>query len=474
MCAVWRADAAPRGPLPPTCARPGHLAVQQGACAVVGLAHAKSRSGGLQRTRAFEGIVAERPGVAPSRAAAEGGSAPAAEEPVARAFQPQRCADFDCHPDRLPHADCLKVGQVGALAYCGLVVARWRRPAPGVGRGGTGGEVAPEVALVDLQPLRGGGGMLAGSTAQLQMRDAYTGEMRTWAPLPAANSGQWLLASDNIGRLACLHATTFPDQGSRACNAIEVRMAADLSVLRTIDLKDQSGLYLSDTGRTSVGLGLWAAGVYVLDHPSEPVASAWRSSARLPRVHVFNATSGAHARSWDLSWTCCDRCRRGLLHSSREGLVLERLLSLCVGACGVFVLSLEHGSSASCSKDLEGSCTTNCSPPLSSATLSLGEFFSGRQSGQAALVLRLYTHQGEPLLTMDLAQAVPAAARGTLWRCESASIGPALEGHGEGAEWLYVTGRRSTSAVLSADAEPQPQWNESSCVGFVWAFGFHA
>lgn len=466
VCAVWRADAALRRSLPLTCALPGHLAVPQGVCAVVGLAHAKSRSGGLQRTRAFEGFVAEKPGVAPPRAEADGGSAPASEEPAVRVFRPQRCADFDCQPDRLPHADCLKVGQVGALAYCGLVAAGWRSPAAGVQRGVPGGEVAPEVALVDLQPLRGGGGVLAGSTAQLQMRDACTGKMRTLAPLPTANSGRWLLASDSIGRLACLHAATFPDQGSRACNAIEVRAVADLSVLRTIDLKDRSGLYASDTGRMSVGLGLWGGEAYVLDHSSEPVASAWRSSARLPRVLVFSASSGAHARSWDLSWACCSR--HELLHSFREGLVLERLLSLCVGACGVYVLSLEHDSSASCSNDLEGSCTTNCSP---SATL--GEVF-GRQFGQAALVLRLYTHQGEPLLTMDLAQVVPAAARGALWRCESASIGPALEGHGEGAEWLYVTGRRSTSAVLSADAVPhaQPQWDESSCAGFVWAFGF--
>lgn len=419
-----------------------------------------SRSGGLQRMRAFEGILAERPGVAPSRAEADSGSAPALEEPAGREFRPQRCADFDCQPDRLPHADCLKVGQVGALTYCGLVVA------------GSRGWPAPEVAVIDLQPLRGGGGMLAGSTAQLQMRDACTGEMRTVAPLPTANSGQWLLASDNVGRLACLHATSFPDQGSRACNAVEVRAAADLSVLRTIDLKDQSGLYPSDTGRMSVGLGLWSSEVYVLDHSSEPVTSARRSSARLPRVLVFDATSGAHARSWDLSWARC--FRHELLHSFREGLVLERLLALCVGACGVYVLSLEHGSSASCSKDLEGSCTTNCSP---SATLSFEEAFELPPSpratvGEAALVLRLYTHQGEPLLTMDLAQAVPAAARGALWRCESASIGPALEGHGEGAEWLYVTGRRSTSAV--ADAVPQPQWDDSSCVGFVWAFGFRA
>ena len=220
-------------------------------------------------------------------------------------------------------------------------------------------------------------------------------------------------------------------------------MAADLSVLRTIDPcidpTDAHGLHPSDAGRTSAGLALWGGEAYVLDHPSAALASAWRSSACLPRVRVFNATSGAHARSWEL------------LRSSREGLVLARLLSLCVGACGVFVLSLEHGSSAS------------SHPPSQ----------SGRQ---AALVLRLYTHQGEPLLTTDLAQRVPAAARGALWRCESASIGPALEGHGEGAEWLYVTGRRSTSAVLNADADaaPQPQWDESSCVGFVWAFGFRA
>ena len=218
-------------------------------------------------------------------------------------------------------------------------------------------------------------------------------------------------------------------------------MAADLSVLRTIDpcidRTDAQGLHPSDAGRTSSGLALWGGEAYVLDHPLEALASAWCSSACLPRVRVFNATSGAHARSWEL------------LRSSREGLVLARLLSLCVGACGVFVLSLEHGSSAS------------SHPPS--------------QSGhQAALVLRLYTHQGEPLLTTDLAQRVPAAARGALWRCESASIGPALEGHGEGAEWLYVTGRRSTSAVLNADAAPQPQWDESSCVGFVWAFGFRA
>ena len=220
-------------------------------------------------------------------------------------------------------------------------------------------------------------------------------------------------------------------------------MAADLSVLHTIDpcidRTDAQGLHPSDAGRTSAGLALWGGEAYVLDHPSAALASAWCSSACLPRVRVFNATSGAHARSWEL------------LRSSREGLVLARLLSLCVGACGVFVLSLEHGSSAS------------SHPPSQ----------SGRQ---AALVLRLYTHQGEPLLTTDLAQRVPAAARGALWRCESASIGPALEGHGEGAEWLYVTGRRSTSAVLNADADaaPQPQWDESSCVGFVWAFGFRA
>ena len=218
-------------------------------------------------------------------------------------------------------------------------------------------------------------------------------------------------------------------------------MAADLSVLRTIDPyidpTDAQGMHPSDAGRTSAGLALWGGEAYVLDHPSEALASAWCSSACLPRVRVFNATSGAHARSWELP------------HSSREGLVLARLLSLCVGACGVLVLALEHGSSAS------------SHPPS--------------QSGhQAALVLRLYTHQGEPLLTTDLAQRVPAAARGALWRCESASIGPALEGHGEGAEWLYVTGRRSTSAVLNADAAPQPQWDESSCVGFVWAFGFRA
>ena len=220
-------------------------------------------------------------------------------------------------------------------------------------------------------------------------------------------------------------------------------MAADLSVLRTIDpcidRTDAQGLHPSDAGRTSAGLALWGGEAYVLDHPLEALASAWCSSACLPRVRVFNATSGAHARSWELP------------HSSREGLELARLLSLCVGACGVFVLSLEHGSS------------TSSHPPSQ----------SGRQ---AALVLRLYTHQGEPLLTTDLAQRVPAAARGALWRCESASIGPALEGHGEGVEWLYVTGRRSTttSAVLNADAAPQPQWDESSCVGFVWAFGFRA
>ena len=218
-------------------------------------------------------------------------------------------------------------------------------------------------------------------------------------------------------------------------------MAADLSVLRTIDpyidRTDAQGLQPFDAGRTSAGLALWGGEAYVLDHPSAALASARCSSARLPRVRVFNATSGAHARSWELP------------RSSREGLELARLLSLCVGACGVFVLSLEHGSSAS------------SHPPS--------------QSGhQAALVLRLYTHQGEPLLTTDLAQRVPAAARGALWRCESASIGPDLEGHGEGAEWLYVTGRRSTSAVLNADAAPQPQWDESSCVGFVWAFGFRA
>merc|ERR1712097_179938 len=91
-----------------------------------------------------------------------------------RAFQPQRCSDFDCQPDRLPHADCLKVGEVGALAYCGLVAARWRDSAPAVEQAGAGGEVAPEVVLVDLQPLRGGG-RLAGPSAQLQVRDACTG-----------------------------------------------------------------------------------------------------------------------------------------------------------------------------------------------------------------------------------------------------------------------------------------------------------
>ena len=224
-------------------------------------------------------------------------------------------------------------------------------------------------------------------------------------------------------------------------------MAADLSVLRTIDPcidpTDAQGVHPSDAGRTCAGLALWGGEAYVLDHPSAALASARCSSACLPRVRVFNATSGAHARSWELP------------HSSREGLVLARLLSLCVGACGVLVLSLEHGSSAGSS--------ASSHPPSQ----------SGRQ---AALVLRLHTHQGEPLLTTDLAQRLPAAARGAPWRCESASIGPALEGHGEGAEWLYVTGRRSTttSAVLNADAAPQPQWDESSCVGFVWAFGFRA
>ena len=228
---------------------------------------------------------------------------------------------------------------------------------------------------------------------------------------------------------------------------IEVRAAADLSVLRTIDPcidpTDAQGVHPSDAGRTCAGLALWGGEAYVLDHPSAALASARCSSACLPRVRVFNATSGAHARSWELP------------HSSREGLVLARLLSLCVGACGVLVLSLEHGSSAGSS--------ASSHPPSQ----------SGRQ---AALVLRLHTHQGEPLLTTDLAQRLPAAARGALWRCESASIGPALEGHGEGAEWLYVTGRRSTttSAVLNADAARQPQWDESSCVGFVWAFGFRA
>ena len=228
---------------------------------------------------------------------------------------------------------------------------------------------------------------------------------------------------------------------------IEVRAAADLSVLRTIDPcidpTDAQGVHPSDAGRTCAGLALWGGEAYVLDHPSAALASARCSSACLPRVRVFNATSGAHARSWELP------------HSSREGRVLARLLSLCVGACGGLVLSLEHGSSAGSS--------ASSHPPSQ----------SGRQ---AALVLRLHTHQGEPLLTTDLAQRLPAAARGALWRCESASIGPALEGHGEGAEWLYVTGRRSTttSAVLNADAAPQPQWDESSCVGFVWAFGFRA
>ena len=224
-------------------------------------------------------------------------------------------------------------------------------------------------------------------------------------------------------------------------------MAADLSVLRTIDPcidpTDAQGVHPADAGRTCAGLALWGGEAYVLDHPSAALASAWCSSACLPRVRVFNATSGAHARSWELP------------HSSREGLVLARLLSLCVGACGVLVLSLEHGSSSGSS--------ASSHPPSQ----------SGRQ---AALVLRLHTHQGEPLLTTDLAQRLPAAARGAPWRCESASIGPALEGHGEGAEWLYVTGRRSTttSAVLNADAAPQPQWDESSCVGFVWAVGFRA
>ena len=444
VCAVWRADAAARGALLRAGARPGHLAARQRACALIGLAHARSRSGGLQRTRAFEGLAAQRLGGAPSRAgvdgSAEGGGGRPSEAMAERVFEPQRCADFDFQPGRLPHADCLKVGEVGALAYCGLVAARWRNPTPAVQQGGAGGEVAPEVApevaLVDLQPLRGGGRGLASPCAQLQMRDACTGEVRAVAPLPSAIWGRWLLASDAAGRLACLRATASPDQGSKACSAIEVRAAADLRVLRTIDRTDAQGLHPSDACRMPAGLGLWGGEAYVLDHASEPLASAWRSSACLPRVCVFNATSGAHARSWEL------------LHSSGEGLVLARLLSLCVGACGVFVLSLEHGSSASSHAPLSGH--------------------------QAALVLRLYTHQGEPLLTTDLAQRVPAAARGALWRCESASIGPAIEGHGEGAEWLYVTGRRSTSAVLSADAAPQPQWDESSCVGFVWAFGFRA
>ena len=204
VCAVWRADAAVRGSLRRTGARPGHLAARQGACAVVGLAHASSRSGGLQRTRAFEGLAAQRLGGVTSRAevdgSVEGGGAWASEAMAERAFQPQRCADFDCQPDRLPHADCLKVGEVGALAYCGLVAARWRDSAPAVEQGGAGGEVAPEVALVDLQPLRGGG-RLAGPSAQLQMRDACTGEVRAVAPLPSATLGRWLLASDGAGRL---------------------------------------------------------------------------------------------------------------------------------------------------------------------------------------------------------------------------------------------------------------------------------
>ena len=205
VCAVWRADAAVRGSLRRTGARPGHLAARQGACAVVGLAHASSRSGGLQRTRAFEGLAAQRLGGVPSRAevdgSVEGGGAwPSgmpSEAMAERAFQPQRCSDFDCQPDRLPHADCLKVGEVGALAYCGLVAARWRDSAPPVEQGGAGGEVAPEVALVDLQPLRG----LAGPSAQLQVRDACTGEVRAVAPLPSATLGRWLLASDGAGRL---------------------------------------------------------------------------------------------------------------------------------------------------------------------------------------------------------------------------------------------------------------------------------
>ena len=215
VCAVWRADAAVRGSLRRAGARPGHLAARQGACAVVGLAHARSRSGGLQRTRALEGLAAQRLGGAPSRAEAdgsvEGGAWPSgmpSEAMAERAFQPQRCADFDCQPDRLPHADCLKVGEVGALAYCGLVAARWRDAAPAVEQAGAGGEVAPEVAplvaplvaLVDLQPLRGGG-RLAGPSAQLQVRDACTGEVRAVAPLPSASSGRWLLASDGAGRL---------------------------------------------------------------------------------------------------------------------------------------------------------------------------------------------------------------------------------------------------------------------------------
>ena len=263
--------------------------------------------------------------------------------------------------------------------------------------------------------------------------------------------------------------------GLGARDVVEVRAAASLGVLHTIDVKDQSGRYPTEAGRALISLGLWGGEVYVLDRVDTAIehehsgGSTSSSAEPPPRVLVFSTTSGKYVRSWDLAWEQECRFRR------------ERLISLCVGATGVLVLSTatlalsrEQGSSSG-----GGSSSGSSSSSSSSAACSghhEGSCEAAATVGQAALVLRLYTHQGSPLLIVDLAPAVPAAARGALWRCESASIGPALEGHGEGADWLYVTGRRSTNAVLSAghhgaDAV-HPQWDGRSCVGFVWAFAF--
>ena len=64
-------------------------------------------------------------------------------------------------------------------------------------------------------------------------------------------------------------------------------MAADLSVLRTIDPcidpTDAQGMHPSDAGRTCAGLALWGGEAYVLDHPSEALAvCAFRSSIHSP------------------------------------------------------------------------------------------------------------------------------------------------------------------------------------------------